>query len=69
MPVSVASAIVDLTVDGQRIAQPERPDGAIWLGKRRNVEQAAGHGSAGLPVAEDEIPAYLIHQHPPERGR
>ena len=39
LPVSPRTALVDLTVDGLRIAQPERPNGAIWLGKRRSAEQ------------------------------
>ena len=60
LPVSASSAIVDLTVDGLRIAQPERPDGAIWLGKRRNVEQAAAMEVQVYRLLKDEIPAYLF---------
>jgi hypothetical protein len=60
LPVSASSAIVDLTVEGQRIAQPERPDGAIWLGKRRSVEQAAAMEVQVYRLLRDEIPAYLF---------
>jgi len=60
LPVSSASAIVDLTVDGQRIAQPERPDGAVWLGKRRSVEEAAAMEVQVYRLLEDQIPAYLF---------
>ena len=41
LPLPPLTALVDLTVDNQRVAQPERPDGALWLGKRRSAEQAA----------------------------
>src|SRR5262245_38907130 len=34
LPMADSTAIVELSVDGLRVAQPERPDGAVWLGKR-----------------------------------
>ena len=42
LAVAQQTALVDLTLDGQRIAQPERPNGAVWLGKRRTAESARG---------------------------
>jgi hypothetical protein len=59
LPVPRSSAIVDLTVDGQRVAQPERPDGAVWLGKRRTVEQAAALEVQVYRLVQDEIPVML----------
>ena len=46
-------------VDGQRVAQPERPDGAVWLGKRRTAEQPAAMEVQVYRLVRDEIPAYL----------
>lgn len=60
LPVSISSAIVDLTVDGQRIAQPERPGGAVWLGRRRSVEEAAALEVQVYRLLQDQIPAYLF---------
>lgn len=39
LAVAQETALIDLTVDGQRIAQPERPQGVVWLGKRRTAQQ------------------------------
>jgi hypothetical protein len=55
-----SSAIVDLTVDGQRVSQPERPDGAVWLGKRRTAEQAAALEVQVYRLVQDSIPVLLI---------
>ncbi len=57
LPVPSSIAIVDLTVDGQRVSQPERPDGAVWLGKRRSAEQAAAMEVQVYRLLRDEIPA------------
>jgi hypothetical protein len=55
-----ATAIVDLFVDGSRVAQPERPDGGVWLGKRRSTEQAAAMEVQVYRLVQDEIPTYLL---------
>ncbi len=60
LPVPDNTAIVDLTVDGQRVAQPERPNRAVWLGKRRTAEQAAALEVQVYRLVQDEIPVYLI---------
>jgi hypothetical protein len=60
LPLPLSTAIVDLTVDGQRVAQPERPDGAVWLGKRRSTEQPAAMEVQVYRLVQDEIPAYLL---------
>jgi len=54
-----STAIVDLFVDGTRVAQPERPDGGVWLGKRRSAEQAAAMEVQVYRLVRDEIPTYL----------
>ena len=60
LPLAASTAIVDLFVDGSRVAQPERPDGAVWLGKRRSAEQAAAIEVQVYRLLQDEIPAYLV---------
>lgn len=59
LPVPTSTAIVDLFVDGARIAQPERPDGAVSLGKRRTTDQPAAMEVAVHRLLSDDIPAYL----------
>jgi hypothetical protein len=59
LPLPKSSAIVDLSVDGQRVAQPERPDGAVWLGKRRSAEQPAAMEVQVYRLVSDEIPVQL----------
>ncbi len=55
-----ATAIVDLSVDGSRVAQPERPDGGVWLGKRRSAEQPANMEVQVYRLIRDDIPVYLV---------
>jgi hypothetical protein len=59
LPVPDRTAIVDLTVDGQRVAQPERPNRAVWLGKRRTAEQAAALEVQVYRLVRDDIPVLL----------
>jgi hypothetical protein len=60
LPLPDTTAIVDLTVDGQRVAQPERPGGDVWLGKRRTTEERAAMEVQVYRLVQDEIPAYLL---------
>jgi hypothetical protein len=60
LPLPSFTALVDLTVDRQRVAQPERPDGALWLGKRRSAEQAAAMEVQVYRLVRDEVPTYLL---------
>ncbi len=60
LPLPDNTAIVDLTVDGQRVAQPERPGNALWLGKRRSAEQPAALEVQVYRLLRDDIPAYLL---------
>ncbi len=48
LTIAAETALVDLTIDGQRVAQPERPQGNLWLGKRHTVSEANGLEVAGL---------------------
>ncbi len=59
LPLPRSTAIVDLSVDGQRVTQPERPDGAVWLGKRRSAEQPAAMEVQVYRLVTDEIPVRL----------
>jgi len=60
LPLPKFTALVDLTVDNQRVAQPERPDAALWLGKRRSAEQAPAMEVQVYRLVYDQIPAYLL---------
>ena len=60
LPLPDATAIVDLSVDGSRVAQPERPDGGVWLGKRRSAEQPANMEVQVYRLVQDDIPVYLV---------
>ena len=60
LPIDARTAIVDLSVDGRRIAQPERPDGAVWLGKRREAEQPARMEVQVYRLVHDEVPTRLV---------
>ena len=60
LPLPALTALVDLTVDSQRVAQPERPGNAVWLGKRRSAEQPAAMEVQVYRLVQDRIPAYLV---------
>ncbi|MCC7462946.1 MAG: hypothetical protein IT480_10860 [Gammaproteobacteria bacterium] len=59
LAVASQSALVELTLDGQRVAQPERPAGAVWLGKRRTAESSRGMDLQVFRLVEDDIPVQL----------
>ena len=63
-PESIAidsrTALVGLTLDGKRVEQPERPDGAVWLGKRRSAEQPARMEVQVYRLLRDSVPAMLL---------
>ncbi|MGQ0429482.1 MAG: hypothetical protein ACT4UQ_06095 [Gammaproteobacteria bacterium] len=60
LPIAAETGIVELTVDGRSIAQPERPDGAVWLGKRRAAEQPAALEVQVYRLVQDELPVRLV---------
>lgn len=59
LAVAQETALIDLTVDGQRIAQPERPQGVVWLGKRRAAQQQEQMAIQVYRQVEDQIPVRL----------
>lgn len=59
LSVAEQTALIDLTVDGQRIAQPERPQGVVWLGKRRTAQQQEQMAIQVYRRVEDQIPVRL----------
>ncbi|MGQ0835041.1 MAG: hypothetical protein ACT4O5_09015 [Gammaproteobacteria bacterium] len=59
LPIEPLVALVDLRIDGRAIAQPERPDGALWLGQRRSVEQREQLDVQVYRLVEDETPVRL----------
>jgi hypothetical protein len=60
LAIAAETGIVDLTVDGRSVAQPERPDGAVWLGKRRAAEQPAALEVQVYRLVQDELPVRLV---------
>jgi hypothetical protein len=60
LPLADLTALLDLTVDNQRVAQPERLGGAVWLGKRRSAEQPAALEVQVYRLVRDQVPAYLV---------
>jgi len=56
------TGIVELNVDGRAVAQPERPDGAVWLGKRRSAEQQQQLSMQVYRLVKDDVPAMLTTQ-------
>jgi len=59
LPVPAQTALVVLVVDGQAVAQPERPDGALWLGKRASAVQTAAMDLQVYRLVRDESPVHL----------
>ena len=60
LPIAAETGIVELTVDGRSIAQPERPNGAVWLGRRRAAEQPAALEVQVYRLVQDELPVRLV---------
>jgi hypothetical protein len=59
LPVAAQSAIVQLTLDGRVVTQPERPDGALWLGQRRSAVERDQLELSVYRLLRDDIPARL----------
>jgi hypothetical protein len=62
LPVSPQTAIVQLTLDGRAVAQPERPGGAVWLGQRRTAVEREQLDLTVHRLLRDDIPARLYTQ-------
>ena len=59
MPIPAQTGLVSLLLDGRVIPQADRPDGAVWLGKRRGAEQVQGIEVQVYRLLADELPALL----------
>jgi hypothetical protein len=59
LPVPAQSGLVSLLLDGRAVPQADRPEGAVWLGKRRGAEQAQGLEVQVYRLLEDDSPALL----------
>lgn len=62
LDIAAQSGLIDLTVDGQKIAQPERPGGGVALGKATRAEQATALEVQVYRLVIDDIPARLETQ-------
>ncbi len=59
LPLDPRTALVSLSVDGAAIAQPERPDGNLWFGRRKLAEQPATLELQVYRLLSDKVPAQL----------
>ena len=59
LPLDPRTAIVELTVDGVRIAQPDRPGGAISLGRQRGAAEPQRLQLQVYRLVRDTVPVTL----------
>jgi hypothetical protein len=59
LPVPAQTGLVTLNLDGHRIDQVDRPDGAVWLGKRPEAEAAQQLEVQVYRLLSDGSPATL----------
>jgi hypothetical protein len=62
LAVPPQTGIVTLTIDGQPIAQPERPGTTVWLGKRRGAAEKPQLELQVYRLVTDDIPVTLTTQ-------
>jgi hypothetical protein len=62
LAVPAQTGLVALSLDGRVLPQADRPDGAVWLGKRRGAEQAQSLDVQVYRLLEDQLPARLVTQ-------
>jgi hypothetical protein len=60
LPVAPQTAIVQLVLDGRPVTQPERPNGAVWLGQRRSAAERETLQISVYRLVRDDIPARLF---------
>jgi hypothetical protein len=60
LPVAPQTAIVQLVLDGRAVTQPERPNGAVWLGQRRSAVERETLQISVYRLVQDDIPARLL---------
>ena len=59
LAVPSQTGIVELAIDGQPIAQPERPGNTVWLGKRRSATEQPQMEIDVYRLVSDAIPVML----------
>src|SRR5882672_3331469 len=59
LPIPPQTGLVSLNLDGHKVEQADRPDGAVWLGKRREGEVAQQLEVQVYRLLSDGIPATL----------
>ena len=62
LPIPAQTGLVSLNLDGQKVEQAERPDDAVWLGKRREPEVAQQLEIQVYRLLSDGIPVTLNTQ-------
>jgi len=62
LPIPARTGLVSLNLDGQKVEQTERPDDAVWLGKRREPEVPQQLEIQVYRLLSDGIPATLNTQ-------
>ena len=59
LPIPTQTGLVSLSLDGHQVQQADRPDDAVWLGKRREGEVAQQLEIQVYRLLSDGIPATL----------
>ncbi len=59
LPIPPQTGLVSLTLDGHKVEQTDRPDGAVWLGKRREAKVARQLEIQVYRLLRDGIPETL----------
>ena len=59
LPIPAQTGLVSLNLDGHKVEQADRPDAAVWLGKRREAEVAQQLEIQVYRLLSDGIPATL----------
>jgi hypothetical protein len=59
LPIPRQTGLVSLSLDGHTLDQADRPDGAVWLGKRREAEVPQQLDVQVYRLLSDEIPVQL----------
>jgi hypothetical protein len=62
LAVPPQTALVQLTLDGRPVAQPERPGNAVWLGQRRSAAERDQLDVTVHRLVRDDLPARLVTQ-------
>lgn len=59
LPIARQTALLQLTLDGRAVPQPERTNGDVWLGQRRSAVERDRLEVAVYRLLRDDIPARI----------